>query len=110
VGTSYLIRRRLFAIAGRDRVLRTLPRSAGLGPQDRMAVVAFDGPHVDHDVELERPGRSSSALRSRPPAGVQLQRDRPPAGDRDSRLRGRTVGTPRSLGGRLIFSSTTPSA
>ncbi len=107
VGTSYLVFVDDYFAVGRDRdrVLRTLEsESAALGPQDRMAMVAFDGKRLTMLASWSGPGpqldRAFQEALRRPSFGLQRLSERQQS-DRDSRLRGRSVSPPRTLDGRL---------
>ncbi len=107
VGTSYLVFvDDYFSIAkDRDRVLRLLQsEAAGLGPQDRMAVVAFDGRKLAMLSSWSNGGppleRALQQATERPAYGLQRLAERQ-AADRDSRMRGRTRSSARGLDGRL---------
>jgi VWFA-related protein len=107
VGTSYLVFvDDFFSVArDRDRALRTLrAESVGLGAQDRMALVAFDGRRLTMLSSWSGPGpqleRAFDEATRRPSYGLQRLAERQQS-DRDSRLRGRSVSAPRSLDGRL---------
>lgn len=107
VGTSYLVFiDDYFSIKrDRDRVLRGLSSSLGsLGPEDRMAVVAWDGRKLDmltswsqSAPQLERAFAAASERRAH---GLQRQVERQ-SNDRDERLRGRDAVFGSRLSGRL---------
>ena len=107
VGTSYLVFiDDFFSIQrDRDRVLRGLSANLGsLGPEDRMAVVAWDGRQLDmlstwsqSAPQLERAFEAATRRRAH---GLQRQVERQ-SNDRDQRLRGRDAVFGSRLGGRL---------
>ena len=107
VGTSYLVFvDDYFSIArDRDRALRTLAaETSALGPQDRLAIVAFDGRKLAMLSSWSPPGpqldRAFQDAMRRPSYGLQRLAERQQA-DRDSRLRGRSVSVTRGLDARL---------
>jgi VWFA-related protein len=107
VGTSYLVFvDDYFAIQrDRDRVLRGFIAGLGaLGPQDRMAIVAWDGRKLEMlsswSQSIPQLERAFQAGMKRPAFGLQRQVERQ-SNDRDERLRPRDNVFGSRLGGRL---------
>ena len=107
VGTSYLVFvDDFFSIQrDRDRVLRGFIAGLGaLGPEDRMAIVAWDGRKLEMlstwSQSLPQLERAFQAGMKRPAFGLQRQVERQ-SNDRDERLRPRDNVFGSRLGGRL---------